>query len=46
MVTPYGLETALLGRPAVAEPGLIGRADELRGEVISYLQCLSMASFH
>ncbi len=28
-VTPYRLETAVLGHPAVAEPGLIGRADEL-----------------
>ena len=34
VVTPYGLETALLGHPAVAEPGLIGRAYELQGEVI------------
>jgi len=29
------VETALLGHPAVAESGVIGRADELRGEVIS-----------
>ena len=35
VVTPYGLETAVLGHPAVAEPGLSGRADELQGEVIS-----------
>ncbi len=35
VVTPYRLETALLGRPAVAEPGLIGHADELQGQVIS-----------
>ncbi len=35
VVTPHGLETALLGHPAVAEPGLIGCADELRSEVIS-----------
>ena len=33
--TPYGLETALLGHPAVAEPGLIGRADDLRSELTS-----------
>ena len=29
------VETALLTHPAVAESGVIGRADELRGEVIS-----------
>ncbi len=29
------VETALLGHPAVAESGVIGRPDELRGEVIS-----------
>jgi AMP-binding enzyme len=34
-LTPYGLETAVLGHPAGAELGLIGRADELQGEVIS-----------
>ena len=33
--TPYGLETAVLGHPPVAESGLIGRADELRSEVNS-----------
>jgi acetyl-CoA synthetase len=29
------VETALLSHPAVAESGVVGRADELRGEVIS-----------
>ena len=29
------VETALLGHPAVAESGVMGRPDELRGEVIS-----------
>lgn len=32
VVTPYGLETAVLGHSPVAKPGLIGRAEELRGE--------------
>ena len=35
VVTPYGLETARLGHPTVAESGVIRRADELRGELIS-----------
>ena len=35
VVTPYGLETPLLGHPAFAEPELIRRAGKLRGEVIS-----------
>jgi acyl-coenzyme A synthetase/AMP-(fatty) acid ligase len=46
VVTPHGLETAVLGYPPVAEPGLIGRADELRGEVTSVFVVLSKASFH
>ena len=40
VVTPYGLETALHDHLAVAEPGLIGRADELRGDVISVFVAL------
>ena len=43
VVTPYGLETALLGHPGVAEPGLIGRAGELRGEVITAFVVLKQA---
>ena len=34
------VETALLGHPAVAESGVIGRPDELRGEVISAFEVL------
>jgi len=34
-VTPWGPETAVFGHPPVVEPGLIGRADELRSEVTS-----------
>src|ERR1035438_6675530 len=34
-IGPIEVETALLGHPAVAESGVIGRPDELRGEVIS-----------
>ena len=46
VVTPYGLETAVLGYPPVAEPGLVGRADGLLSELTSVFAVLNRASFH
>ena len=46
VVTPNGLETAVLGHPPVAEPGLIGRADGLLSELTSVFVVLNRASFH